>query len=133
MRAIAHFGLLVALGASTMSCTFEPRYDETILNSYRVGMSRQDARSLPRDSSLPVSQERPSTGWSTTNDDYGIPKAVIGFERTHGGLTVQWCDAYSVLRGQASTIRFGGAGLWVDYLFFDVQEKLVGFERQFVD
>jgi hypothetical protein len=110
-------------------CATGPHYDEQVRQSYRSGMSRDEAHALLAPMS---SVSRPTTGWSSTDDsNHAASRFAFHYEREHPNTRVESCEVYSV--GRHTSVPLGGGGIWWDYLFFDSHDKLLGYQRAFLD
>src|SRR6185369_12573924 len=83
-------GIVVGLLAR---CASGPGYDEQVKQSYRTGMSREEAHTALASANLLSSVTRPAAGWSATdgsNDRAG--QAAFHYERNHPPSQVQSCE-----------------------------------------
>jgi hypothetical protein len=118
-------GLLVGSPASADN-------HELVEQTYRTGMSREEIHAVLTYASLLTSASRPKSGWSDASDGgYNAGRAAFHFERTHPEAKVQTCEVYWV--GRETSVPLAVGGVWFDYLYFDRQDRLVGFYRRFVD
>jgi len=123
--------LLLALGLLA-GCASGPSYDEQVAHLYRTGMTRDETHVALGPTGLLSSLSRPASGWSATDDsNHQASPAAFHFEREHPGATVQSCEVYWV--GRHTSVPLAAGGVWWDYLFFDAQDKLVGYHRRFLD
>jgi hypothetical protein len=123
--------LIVAVGLLG-GCTSGPRQDEQVLRSYRIGMSHDEARAILSGTQPLASTSRPSAGWLAAGDvPYRAARAALACENSHTGAVVQTCEVYWIGRHTSTPLVAGG--VWFDYLYFDGHEKLIGFDRRFVD
>ena len=119
--------------AGALACSSRPREDERLLGEYLAGMSRNAAQLLHSGRSPNASLSRPDDDWwLVVGDDWGIARRAIAFERRHFGR-VHTCDAYLVFRSSSNPVPNPTPGLWCDYLYFDVDGRLLGFDREFLD
>jgi hypothetical protein len=91
-------------------------------------MTRKEVRADLADSWLLVSASRPPTGWSSQVSPPAGGRAAM-FERSHPGA-VETCDVYWVGHTNAPSMYFGR---WLNYFYFDRDEKLIGFDRWVID
>jgi hypothetical protein len=70
----------------------------------------------------------PATGWSSQASPPAGGRAAR-FERSHSAA-VQTCDVYWVGDTNPPTMYFG---MWLNYFYFDTDEKLIGFDRWVLD
>ena len=123
--------LILVIGLFT-GCTSGPGYDERVRQSYRVGMTREEAHTLLVGASLQSSVTRPAAGWSSTDDsDNQAGRASFRYERDHPESAVQSCEVYWV--GRHTSVPLVAGGVWFDYLYFDSQDRLLGYHRRFLD
>ena len=123
---------ILVVGLLVGCCATGPHQDEQILQSYRVGMSHDEVRAVLSGTQPLVSASRPSTGWSAAGDvPYKAARAALAFEGSHAGAVVQTCEVYWI--GRHTSVPMVAGGVWFDYLYFDSQGRLVGFNRRFVD
>jgi len=114
------------------ACAIGPSYDEQIWQDYRVGMTRDEVHAMLAEADLLVTATRPPSGWSdTVEDDHGAARAARTFERAHPEATVETCEVFWVDRHTSLPLAVGG--VWFDYLFSDGEDRLLGYERRFVD
>lgn len=126
------FALIILTVGLLAGCASGPGYDEQVRQSYRTGMTRDEAHSLLAYASLMSSVSRPASGWSSTDDsNQQASRAAFHFEREHPGARVESCEVYWV--GRHTSVPLVAGGVWWDYLFFDSQDKLVGYRRRFLD
>jgi hypothetical protein len=98
---------------------------------YHVGMTRADVAELHRknlfgEEPLKVFT-RPAGGWGEAADPtYRVDVLLTKFERERG-LTVVTCEIRDVPRG------FMGLGVYWDYIWFDEDDRLLGFRRRVMD
>jgi apolipoprotein N-acyltransferase len=124
-------GLLLAAGLLA-GCASGPRYDEQVLESYRVGMAHEEVHELLKGTRLMYLASRPSAGWAAASkDDLRAARAAAAFEQAHTGAVVQTCEVYWIPRHTSVPVAAGG--VWFDYLYFDSDKKLLGWNRRFVD
>jgi hypothetical protein len=117
------FSALCAL-ALFCGCSQSPAKDE-VAHVYRTGMTRADAANVM--GKLTWVETRPAGGWDETQETVErIGLFASRFEKSRGTI-VQTCEVYWVPRG------FMGLGVWWDYLFFGPDDRLLGFQRRFVD
>jgi hypothetical protein len=125
------FGLIILTVGLLARCASGPGYDEQVRQSYRTGMSRDQAHGLLGQAGLLSSVLRPATGWSSAGDNnHQASRAAFHYEREHPNSTVA-CEVYWVGRHTSAPLVVGGVG-W-DYLFFDSHENLLGYHRRFLD
>ena len=93
-------------------------------HSFSVGMTRKEVQAKLADSWLLVSASRPPSGWSSQDSPPAGGFASM-FERSHPGA-VEACEVYWVGHTNAPTIYFGK---WLNYFYFDREEKLIGFDK----
>jgi hypothetical protein len=123
------FILVVAL---LSGCASGPGYDEQVKQSYRVGMTREEAHTLLAGATLRSSVSRPTAGWLATDDSNDqAGRAAFHYERAHPAPSVQSCEVYWV--GRHTSVPLVAGGVWFDYLFFDSQDRLLGYHRRFLD
>ena len=126
------FTLLILTLALLAGCASGPGYDEQVRQSYRVGMTREEAHALLAGASLRSSVSRPAAGWSATDDSNDqAGRAAFHYERIHPDSAVQSCEVYWVGRHTSAPLVAGG--VWFDYLFFDGLDRLLGYHRRFLD
>lgn len=112
-------------------CASGPRYDEHVRQSYRTGMSRDEAHALLAQTAL-SSVSRPAAGWSSTDDsNHQASRAAFHYERKHPGTKVESCEVYWI--GRHTSVPLAVGGVWWDYLFFDEYDKLLAYHRRFLD
>ena len=102
---------------------------------YPIGVERRALRSVSTEplnlepkNKLTSMKRQPDGSWKENlgnQRDY-VTKVILDFERDHA-VRVELVEGYWVARG------FMGLGIYHDYLFFDKDDKLVGFHRRFVD
>jgi hypothetical protein len=101
---------------------------------YRTGMTSREVHALFPDRPEPfVSASRPDGGWQTARSDQyrrggiypQIGDEASAFERSHS-ITIQACDVYLNPRG-----FFGMGGFYMDYIFYGMNDRLIGFRRDF--
>ena len=125
-------GLLLSCASrprSTSHAVSTPPHSKAALHSYSLGMSRREVRADLSDSWLLVSASRPVTGWSS----HVLPPAggrAVKFERSHEGSLVEKCDVYWVGHTNAPKMNYG---IWLNYFYFDGDDKLIGFDRWVID
>ena len=112
--------LVALIGAG---CSHDPPAAEL----YHIGMTRQDVTA--RFGEPEAATTRPANGWprrsgGSGGDDLG---AFAGAFERECGVQVQTSEYYWVNRG------FMAMGIYWDYLFFDADDRLLGFYRRFVD
>ena len=113
-------------------CAGSPRHDEQLRQSYRTGMTRDEAHALLGQASLLSSVSRPASGWSPADGgDHQAGMAAFRHEHDHPGSDVASCEVYWVGRHTSAPLAAGG--VWWDYLFFDSHDKLLGHHRRFLD
>ena len=105
--------------------------NEELAKIYHVGMTRADVAELHRKNMFgeePVKVfTRPAGGWGGAKDEmYRVDVLLTKFERERG-LIVQTCEIRDVPRG------FMGLGVYWDYIWFDEDDRLLGFKRRFID
>ena len=123
--------LILAVGLLG-GCATGPGYDEQVRHSYRNGMTRDEAHAVLAYASLLSSVSRPPAGWSATDDsNHQANRAAVHFEREHPDTMVRSCEVYWV--GRHTSVPLAVGGVWWDYLFFDSQDKLLGYHRRFLD
>ena len=123
---------LVIVFASIFACTSRQRYDDLVLSSYRVGMTREEAHTLLAQAQLMTAVSRPAEGWPASDATPSrVGRAASQFELSHKGTVVHSCEVYWV--GRATSVPMVPGGVWWDYLFYDKQDKLVGYVRRFLD
>ena len=98
---------------------------------YHVGMTRADVAELHRKNMFGEEPSkvftRPADGWATvTERPYRVDVLLTKFERERG-LRVQTCEVRDVPRGLM------GTGIYWDYIWFDEDDRLLGFRRRAVD
>ncbi len=122
MRLIA-FILVTGL---VQSCATVPRQAS---HSYSLGMGRKEVREGLADSWLLISASRPVTGWS---GDVSPPAGgqAAAFESSNAGIIVETCDVYRVGHTNALKMYYG---IWLDYFYFDRNDRLVGSGRWVID
>ena len=126
------FTILISTLALLAGCASGPGYDEQVRQSYRVGMTREEAHTLLAGASLRSSVSRPAAGWSATDDSNDqAGRAAFHYERTHPDSAVQSCEVYWV--GRHTSVPLVAGGVWFDYLYVDSDKKLLGWNRRFVD
>jgi len=110
--------------AVVCGCSHNPT-DAELASVYRIGMTRGEAENLL---SEPMRVEtRPTDGWPRDEKSAErIAAFASAFERNHGAV-VRTCEVHWVPRG------FMGMGIWWDYLYFGPDDRLLGFQRRFVD
>ncbi|SRR6266498_2998091 len=96
---------------------------------YSVGMSRAQVKDELANSYLLVSASRPKSGWSIRVSRPAGGRAAR-FESSHNGRVVQTCEVYWVGHTNAPRIY---CGIWLDYFYFDRDEKLIGYDRFVID
>jgi hypothetical protein len=106
----------------------QPQSSERPKHSFSLGMTRKEVRAELTDSWLLVFASRPATGWSSHVSPPAGGRAVM-FERSHPGA-VEACDVYWVGHTNPPSIYFG---IWLNYFYFDRDEKLIGFDRWVID
>ena len=106
----------------------QPQRSERAKRSFSVGMNRKEVRADLSDSYLLVSASRPATGWSREVSPPAGGRAAM-FERYHPGA-VEACDVYWVGHTNAPRMYFGK---WLNYFYFDRDQKLIGFDRWVID
>ena len=106
----------------------QPQRIERAKHSFLVGMTRKEVRVDLSDSWLLVSASRPATGWSSQISPPAGRYAAI-FEHSHPDA-VGACDVYWVGHTNAPSIYFGK---WLNYFYFDRDDKLIGFDRWVID
>ena len=95
-------------------------------------MTREETHTLLVHASLRASVARPAAGWSAAADRDGqAGRAAFYYERTHPGATVQSCEVYWV--GRHTSVPLVAGGVWFDHLYFDRQDRLIGYHRRFID
>jgi hypothetical protein len=110
-------------------CVSGPHYDEQVRQSYRTGMSRDEAQARLAPMS---SVSRPTTGWSSTDkSNHQASRFAFYYERQHPDTRVESCEVYWIPRLTSVPLAIGG--IWFDYLFFDSHDKLLGYQRAFLD
>jgi hypothetical protein len=111
-------------------CATGPHFDEQVRQSYRTGMSRDEAHAL-----LPApmsSVSRPTIGWSSTDKSHHDASSfAFYYERQHPDTRVESCEVYWIPRHTSAPLAAGG--IWFDYLFLDSHDKLLGYQRAFLD
>lgn len=128
LRATA-FALVLGLLAG---CATGPAYDEHVRQSYRIDMTREEAHTLLAYASLLNSVTRPTLGWSSTDDgSHQAGRAAFHYEHEHPGAVVHSCEVYWV--GRHTSVPLVAGGVWWDYLFFDSEDRLLGYHRRFLD
>src|SRR5262245_45008161 len=71
-------------------CASRPGYDGQVRQSYRPGMTREEAHTLWALARLQASVSRPAAGWSATDDSNAqASRAVVHYERAHPEAQVQ--------------------------------------------
>jgi hypothetical protein len=129
---VLRFTPYILLLGFLVGCVSGPRYDEQVRQSYRTGMTRDEAHAVLVHARLLSSVSRPATGWSATDDsNHRAGRAAFHFERGHPEATVQSCEVYWV--GRDTSVPLAVPGVWFDYLYFDGKERLVGYDRRFLD
>jgi hypothetical protein len=108
----------------TEQATPPPQKHAQAKHSYSVGMSRNEVRAKLADSWLLVSASRPLAGWSGQVSPPAGGFAEM-FERSHPGA-VEACDVYWVGHTNAPSMY---SGKWLNYFYFDRNDKLIGFDR----
>ena len=106
----------------------QPQRGERPKHSFSVGMTRKDVRAELADSWLLVSADRPATGWSSQVSPPAGRFASM-FERSHPGA-VEACDVYWVGHTNAPGMYYGK---FLNYFYFDREQKLIGFDRWAID
>ena len=99
------------------------------MHSFSVGMTRKELRADLVDSYLVASASRPATGRSGQVSPPAGGRAAM-FERSHPGATVEAYDVFWVGHTNRPSMYFGK---WLDYFYFDRDEKLIGFDRWVID
>jgi hypothetical protein len=109
--------------------TLQPRQSEPASHLYSVGMSRKELRADFADSWLLVSASRPVTGWS---NEVSPPAGEFAakYESSNVGIVVASCDVYWVGHTSAPKMYYGK---WLNYFYFDRNDKLIGFDRAVID
>jgi hypothetical protein len=124
--------LIIFTAGLFVGCASRPRYDEHVRQSYRTGMTREEAHALLAHANLMSSVPRPACGWSSTDDSNNqASRAAFHFERKHPDVKVESCEVYWVGRHTSAPLAVGG--VWWDYLFFDSHDRLLGYHRRFLD
>src|SRR2546423_747956 len=101
--------LILVLGL-VAGCASRPGYDEQVRQSYRVGMTRDEAHTLLVGASLRSSVSRPTVGWSATDDSHDqAGRAAFHYERTHPDSPVQSCEVDWAGRHTSVPLVAGGA------------------------
>ncbi len=135
MTRLYSFLVIVGLWAG---CSTHPRQSEQTAppppqsqrtsHSFSVGMTREQVRAELTDSWLLVSASRPTTGWSSQVSPPAGARAAM-FERSHSGA-VEACDVYWLGHTNAPRMYYGK---WLNYFYFDRDQKLIGFDRWVID
>jgi hypothetical protein len=104
---------------------------EELARIYHVGMTRADVAELHRKNMFGEEPTkvftRPAGGWGAAKDEvYRVDLLLTKFERERG-LIVQTCEIRDVPRG------FMGLGIYWDYIWFDENDRLLGFRRRLMD
>jgi hypothetical protein len=125
--------LVVMLSVGLLAgCASGPGYDEQLRQSYRTGMTLDEAHALLGQTVLLSSVARPQSGWSSTDDsNHQASRAAFHYERGHPGTSVALCEVYWI--GRHTSVPLAVGGVWWDYLFFDSHDKLLGYHRRFLD
>ena len=125
------FALIILSVGLIAGCASGPGYDEQVRQSYRTGMTRDEVHTLLGQSAL-SSVSRPATGWSPTDDsNHQASRSAFHYEREHPGTSVASCEVYWI--GRHTSVPLAVGGVWWDYLFFDRDDKLLGYHRRFLD
>src|SRR5687767_4695404 len=118
-------------------CVRGPRNDLKLLNYYKPGAPREQlaAELNAVAAKCLVSKTRPADGWPALRNKTNskAETAAYQFEQNNPGLTVQTSEEYWVWREYTYTSPFSIPGVWLDYLFFDKDDKLLGYLRAFAD
>jgi hypothetical protein len=131
MRAIVVGGVLVVVQLLAGGCTPPDPGSEELARIYHIGMTRADVAELHRrqlgDEAPMKVLVRPADGWAgVTEPPYRLDVLLGKFERDRG-LVAQTCEVRSVPRG------FMGLGVYWDYVWFDEDDRLLGFKRRAMD
>ena len=132
MRSISIIVVLGCLPLAIGGCASsrEPSSEE-LGRIYHVGMTRADVAELHRknmygEAPLKVFT-RPAGGWGEVTDQrYRVDVLLTKFEKERG-LIVQTCEIRDVPR------RFMGTGVYWDYIWYDEDDRLLGFRRRAMD
>lgn len=117
--------------AFVAGCASGSHQDERPAKEYRTGMTREAVHQLLGNERKLESVSRPAGGWSGSDTQYMANRAATYFEQQHHGASVQSCEVYWIARGSNVAWVVGGS-LW-DYLFFDRDGKLLGYQRRVVE
>jgi hypothetical protein len=117
--------------AFAVGCASGQRQDDRSAKAYRTGMTRAAVHQSLADERRLESVSRPAGGWSGGDSQYMANRAAAYFEKEHHGAVVESCEVYWIARGSNVAWVVGGS-LW-DYLFFDRDGKLLGYQRRVVE
>jgi len=127
------FSFVLATGLLAGCATHPPQSAQAAPSpqpeSASVGMTREQVRANLTNAWLLVSASRPATGWSRQV----APPAgrfAASFESSRPGVAVEACDVYWVGHTNAPTMYYGK---WLNYYYFDRDQKLIGFARWVID
>lgn len=120
-RIVLMFMLLVLAAGG---CAHYPTQAE-LAEVYRVGLPRSEAAEAFGEPHRVA--ERPAAGWEDQKGGSEQTGASArAFEEKHA-VSVQTCHVYWIPRG------IMGLGIFWDYLYFGSDDRLLGFNRRFVD
>ena len=121
------FILVVGLLAG---CSSPPRHQQNP-HAYALGTGREQIHATLGDNRLLATATRPDEGWSGRGD-FDVARAAAAFEQANPWVTVQACDVYRIERG--TSVPFATTlGVYFDFLYFDKENRLLGYDRRFVD
>jgi hypothetical protein len=106
-----------------------PQEGDRALHPWSVGMRREELRAMLADSWLLVCAPRPKGGWSS-DDCRPAGGPARAFESSHEGNSVQTCEVYLLGSTHAPSSYYGH---WLNFFYFDSDERLIGFERRIFD
>ena len=125
-------GLLIVVMLTAAGC-FSSRdpTEAELAQVYRTGMTRAVVAELFRralDDAEPMAVlTRPAGGWAAREDRTCGTHRLLPAVEAERGVVVQTCEVRWVPRG------FMWLGIYWDYLWFDADDRLLGFRRRFVD
>lgn len=103
----------------------EKEYNKKLESTYAIGAKQSEIRLWKTRGMPQASVARPLKGWDYNDiSDDQIHRAAYLYEKNHGA-EVSSCDAYYIPRSIF--------GLYLDYLFFNENGKLIGYHRRLID